>query len=226
MSMPQIPNARDGSVMSNEELDEYITRDILTSPLLSGHKADLSKFKNASGEFKRWLHIFHVSERPTFHDTNLKTTHVLPWCWDSDTVDIEFHRAVVALNGYKGYPMAWSTMSWRLEPLLDSPIYSVFASNPSQAAMLGAIKDATGFTPRIIPDGAEDSFWESMTQFLLVPTISGTVVPTFKRSTKPVRRFDHASIGLSKACPSAVREWGHSTPHRAAGLRKVPGDRE
>lgn len=225
MSTRQIPNARDGSILGIDELDEYVTRDILTSPLLSGHKADLSQFKNASGDFKRWLHIFHVSERPTFHDTNLKTTHVLPWCWDSDTLDIEFHRAVTALNGYKGYPMAWSTMSWRFDPLPDSPIYHVFASNPSQAAMIGAIQAITGCSPRSIPQGDEEKFWESMTQFLLVPTSSGTMYPRFKRSNKP-RSYSDASIGPSEVSPRALREWGYSPPDRAAGLRKVTGDPE
>jgi hypothetical protein len=221
--MRQIPNAKDGKILSVDELDEFVTREVLTSDLLSGHKADLSKFKNAKGEFTRWVHIFHVSERPTFHDTNLKTEYVLPWCWDSDTLDLEFHRAVAALNGYQQYPMAWKAMSWNIPPKPESPWYYLFASNPSQAAMLGVIKDKTGFTPRVIPQGYEEEFWESMTQFILVPTSSGTMYPRFKRSNKP-RSYSDASTGPSEVSPRALREWGHDSSYRPARVRKVGSD--
>lgn len=235
-------NANGGTILDADELDEideFVTREILTSDVLSGHKADLSKFKNAAGDFTRWVHIFHVSERPTFHDTNLRTTHVLPWCWDSDTLDLEFHRAVAALNGYVNYPLAWKSMSWALPAQENTPIYSLFAPNPSQQAMHAVIRNATGFEPKRLHDseGTEQSrarkeqeFWTSMEQFLLVPRKDGGVFPRRQSSVKPInpstRSYSDASIGLSQASPPTLREWGHDTSYWSPRMRKVPGDRE
>jgi hypothetical protein len=167
-----------------EELEEEVTREILTAPFLLAHTVDLSKFKGPTGEFKRWLHIFHVANRPTFHDTYLKVTTVIPWCYDGDEIDIDFHRAVVALNGYAQFPMAWRSFSWKIEAMANTPTYAVFAANPSQTAMHDTIKRATGYNPRVIPEGDEKEFWDRMKQFVLVPRADGELIPNKLRSTK------------------------------------------
>lgn len=163
--------------------DEEITREILTAPFLLAHTVDLSRFKGPTGEFKRWLHIFHVANRPTFHDTYLKVTTVIPWCYDGDEIDIDYHRAVVALNGYAQFPMAWRSFSWKIEAMENTPTYAVFAANPSQTAMHDAIEAATGYHPRHL-DGHETEFWDRMKRFVLVPRADGELIPNKLKPTK------------------------------------------
>lgn len=176
---------RELSEQQQDDLDEFVTREVLTYGPLSTHNADLSRFKGKDGEFKRWLHIFHVANRPTFRDTYLKVTTVVPWCHPGDEIDIDYHRAVVALNGYAQYPLAWKSFSWTLPPLETSPIYAVFAPNPSQGAMFEVIERATGYHPQHLARGVELEFWDRMKQFILIPRQDGELLPKTLRATQP-----------------------------------------
>lgn len=186
-----------------EELDEEVTRGVLTSEVLSMSTVDLSQFKNERGEFKQWLHIFHRANRRSFKDTYLKVTTVLPWCSEQKAVDVEFHRAVVALEGYSKYPLSWRSFSWRIERLMTSPTYGVFCSNPSREAFHRTLMDITGIDPTRMSGHTELEFWERMRQFMLVPRADGALIPVI--STYDYGDND-ANSGLGEAGAESLRE--------------------
>lgn len=186
-----------------DDLDEEITRGVLTSEVLSRSTVDLSQFKNERGEFKQWLHIFHRANRRSYKDTYLKVTTVLPWCSDQKTVDVEFHRAVVALEGYSKYPLNWRSFSWRIETLKTSPTYGVFCSNLSREAFHRALMDATDIDPTRMSGYTEIEFWERMKKFVLVPRADGTPLPVI--STIDYGDND-ANSGLGEAGADSLRE--------------------
>ena len=190
-------------ILGIDELDEEVTRDILTAKMFTGSNTDLSKFKNDQGEFLRWLHIFHVSPRASFHDTNLKVTSVIPWCSPEEEVDIEFHRAVMALGGYDNFPLAWRSFGWKLPAMENTPQYGVFTSNPGGHSFRKAIEDLTGYNPRVIPEGKENEFWDRMKVIVLVPRADGELIPTTLRSTK-LRSMHDANSGSGEAGPQPV----------------------
>ncbi|HXS14458.1 MAG TPA: hypothetical protein VN734_17295 [Acidobacteriaceae bacterium] len=194
---------RTGFTVLEQDFDEDVTREILTAPIFQVHTVDLSQFKLPNGEFRRWLHIFHVANRPTFRDSYFKVTTVLPWCYPGDEIDIEYHRAVTALNGYAQFPLAWKSFSWRIERLETSPVYAVFGANPSQGAMRDAIKARTGYNPAIVPEGEIREFWDQMKQLVLVPRADGELIPTLLKPTK-VRSPLDAYSGSDEAGPPAL----------------------
>lgn len=185
------------------ELDEEITRDVLTSEVLSQSTVDLSQFKNEKGQFKQWLHIFLRATPRTYKDTRLKTIAVIPWCSDQTTVDVEFHRAVHALDGYSKYPLSWRSFSWKMEPQLVTPIYGVFCQNTSWDVFYQALMNITQIDPKRMHDRTEIEFWERMKPFVLVPRADGTPLPV-------ISTFDNGDInansGLGEAGARALRE--------------------
>lgn len=224
MSHPTKPS----EPLSHDELDDFVNREVLTMAVFAGSIADLSRFKHPNGGFKRWLHVFHAQPHCVYRNASLKTLAVVPWCWDGDEIDFEFHEAAAALGAYVNYPLAWRSMAWKQRPLDHSPIYGLFTSNPGLHGMHQAIATATNIHPIDIRTGShtEKIFWEKMTQFILLPTISGSMIPMFTSPTQPSEEDINASSRLGQAGSQALRERGHRSPHRPTGMRKIPSDRK
>lgn len=184
-------------------LDENITREVLTVPIMLRSAIDLSQFKDEKGQFKQWLHIFHRSHVRAFRNTHLKTLAVIPWCSDQKTVDIEFHRAVAALDGYVKYPLSWRSFSWRIDPNPLSPAYGIFCPNASWGALRQVLMDKTEIDPARMYGKTEIEFWECMKPFVLVPRADGTLIPFISTTGNG---DINANSGLGEAGARALRE--------------------
>lgn len=205
MSIPprHLPGARIHIAGIPDELDEEITRGVLTSDVLSRSTVDLSQFKNEHGEFKQWLQIFYKANRRTFRETYLKVTTVLPWCSDQTEVDVEFHRAIQALEGYSKYPLNWRSFSWRIKPLLTSPVYGVFCRNPSRESFYHKLSE-TGYNPTQLHEESEQEFWDLMKKFVLVPRADGALIPVITTIDYGVEHDENS--GLGEAGADSLRE--------------------
>lgn len=163
--------------------DDDEVNSILASGILAGSKVDLSRFRNGNCEFKKWLHIFYLEDAIANREPFFRVTHVLPWLWDDDRVDLEFHAAANALGAYDKYPLVWKSMSWIIQPQERSPYYGMFATNVSRSALHHQIALTTGKDVAAGIPWRSTYFWKALERHVLVPSARGSIAPSIWTNT-------------------------------------------
>jgi hypothetical protein len=156
--------------------DDNINGVLASGPFVQS-SLDLSRFKNEKGEFKKWLQIFYLEDECATRELYFRVTHVLPWLWDDDRVDLQFHAAANALGAYDKYPLVWRSMRWAIQPHERSPHYGMFTANVSRDALNDQIACVTGKSVAVGISWRNTNFWKPLERHVLVPTTWGKLPP-------------------------------------------------
>jgi hypothetical protein len=156
--------------------DDNINSILASGPFVQS-SLDLARFRNEKGEFKKWLQIFYLEDGGATREPYFRVTHVLPWLWDDDRVDLQFHAAANALGAYDMYPLVWRSMRWIIQPHERSPHYGMLTANVSRGALNDQIARVTGKSVAVGISWRNTDFWKSLVHHVLVPSKQGSIYP-------------------------------------------------